>query len=294
MVTSTKEISLSFPKVTLGNLYTSARVFPHSRSWVGQAAGEIKVTLSDNQMLGLALAGEVDIRTLESCAQSIGSLNSMDLSTATYSPNLLAAILKLTKLIELRLDFLSLTSQDFVNLNECPSLQTIWLTGTSTKDDFLPLLKGLGALENIVLKGTVVSDQGMAALAALPCLKILHLPASTGDHGAATLAQSPSLADLDISYSAVTAQGIEALTALKSLHTLYVNDTGLADEAANHFKNMPALKVLFLNGTKVSDKCLDQLAETDLEHLELRDTKVTEIGIARLRNKLRDCAIFGP
>jgi Leucine-rich repeat (LRR) protein len=134
----------------------------------------------------------------------------------------------------------------------------------------------------------------MTDLAALPSLKTLHLPNSVGDSGVAALAQSKSLADLDISYSKISCKAIAALSQLKSLHTLYVNDTGLGDEAVADFKNIFGLKVLFLNGTKVSDKSIDQLAEANLEHLELRDTRATEIGIARLRSKLRDCAIFGP
>jgi hypothetical protein len=293
MVTSTKEIALKFPSATLGNLYTSPCTFPHSRSWVGQASGEIKLNINEQQMLGLALAHEVDLKTLENCP-SLGQMASLDLSTANYSAGLLAGILKITKLIELRLDFLKLTSQDFVNLNECPTLRTIWLTGTTTEDDFLPLLKGLSGLENIVLKSTAVGDKGMTDLAALPSLKTLHLPNSVGDSGVAALAQSKSLADLDISYSKISCKAIAALSQLKSLHTLYVNDTGLGDEAVADFKNIFGLKVLFLNGTKVSDKSIDQLAEANLEHLELRDTRATEIGIARLRSKLRDCAIFGP
>lgn len=293
MVTSTTELTLRFPKNTLGNLYISPRSFPHGRSWAGQASGEVRITVGEHQILGLAMANDIDLKTLEGL-EAMQHITSMDLSTTNYSANLLAGIIKITKLVELRLDFLKLTSQDFVNLNECSTLKSIWLTGSSTEDDFLPLLKGVPSLENIVLKSTTVSDKGMAALAALPNLQTLHLPSAIGDAGVEALSKSTSLADLDLSYCKISGKAIESLASLNTLHTLYVNDTGLGDDSAPEFKKIKALKVLFLNGTKLTDKCLEHLALDNLEHLELRDAKATEIGIARLRSKLNNCAVFGP
>jgi hypothetical protein len=79
------------------------------------------------------------------------------------------------------------------------------------------------------------------------------------------------------------------------LETLYVNDTAVGDKGLAHLKGHPGLKVLFLNGTKISDKGLDDLATIpNLNHLELRDTTATEIGAARVKSNLKDCAIFGP
>ncbi len=296
MVASTKELTLVFPsKTTLGNLYLSKRTFPHNRSWIGQASGEVKLSLPDQSIIGLAMAHDVDARTAEGSAAALGQITSMDLSTAQYSPAFLAAILKLSTLVELRLDFLNLTSQDFVNLNEATALETLWLTGSTINDQILPLVQGVKTLTSLTIKSTKISDASMKALAALPHLKNLHLPATISDSGVIDLTASSSIEDLDISYTSITAKSLAALANLKSLSTLYVNDTTLSDDSMAEVKNIKGLKVLFLNGTKVTDKCLEQLAEaTQLEHLELRDTKVTEIGIARLRSKLKDCAIFGP
>ncbi len=296
MVASTKELTLVFPsKTTLGNLYLSKRTFPHNRSWIGQASGEMKLSLPDQSIIGLAMAHDVDARTAEGSAAALGQITSMDLSTAQYSPAFLAAILKLSTLVELRLDFLNLTSQDFVNLNEATALETLWLTGSTINDQILPLVQGVKTLTSLTVKSTKITDASMKALAALPHLKNLHLPATISDSGVIDLTASSSIEDLDISYTTITAKSLAALANLKSLSTLYVNDTTLSDDSMAEVKNIKGLKVLFLNGTKVTDKCLEQLAEaTQLEHLELRDTKVTEIGIARLRSKLKDCAIFGP
>ena len=296
MVASTKELCLTFPsKTTLGNLYLSKRTFPHNRSWIGQASGEVKLSLPDQSIIGLAMAHDVDARTAEGSAAALAQITSMDLSTAQYSPAFLAAILKLSTLVELRLDFLNLTSQDFVNLNEATALETLWLTGSTINDQILPLVQGVKTLTSLTIKSTKITDASMKALAALPHLKNLHLPATISDSGVIDLTASASIEDLDISYTTITAKSLAALANLKSLSTLYVNDTTLSDDSMAEVKNIKGLKVLFLNGTKVTDKCLEQLAEaTQLEHLELRDTKVTEIGIARLRSKLKDCAIFGP
>lgn len=296
MVASTTELTLIFPsKTTLGNLYLSKRTFPHNRSWIGQASGEVKLSLPEQSIIGLAMAHDVDARSAEGSAAALGQITSMDLSTSQYSPAFLAAILKLSSLVELRLDFLNLTSQDFVNLNEATALETLWLTGSSINDQILPLVQGVKTLTSLTIKSTKISDASMKALAALPLLKNLHLPATISDNGVVELSASSSLEDLDLSYTTITAKALAALSNLKSLSTLYVNDTTLSDDSMAEVKNIKGLKVLFLNGTKVTDKCLEQLAEAaQLEHLELRDTKVTEIGIARLRSKLKDCAIFGP
>lgn len=296
MVATTKECSLTFPaQQTLGNLYLSKRVFPHNRTWIGQAAGQVKLSLPAESTIGLALAHDVDGKMAESNAAALLQIHSMDLSTARYSAAFLATMMKLSALSELRLDFLTLSTQDFVNLNESSSLETLWLTGSSVDDQMLALLQGVKTLTSLTLKSTKISNNSMKALASLPKLKNLHLPATISDQGIEALAQSPSIEDLDISYTTVTAAALKSLTSLKSLSTLYVNDTNLADDCVSYIKEIPGLKVLFLNGTQVTDKCVDQLAEaSQLEHLELRDTKVTEIGIARLRGKMKDCAIFGP
>jgi len=293
---TTKDLSLTFPaQQTLGNLYLSKRTFPHNRTWVGQAAGEIKLSVPAESVVGLALAHDVDAKMAQGSAAALSQIHSMDLSTAKYSPAFLATMMKLSALNELRLDFLTLSTQDFINLNESTSLETLWLTGSSVDDQMLPLLQGVKTLTSLTLKSTKISNASMKALASLPKLKNLHLPASIGDSGVEALAQSNSIEDLDISYTVISAAALKALMVLKTLSTLYVNDTNLADDCVSHIKEISGLKVLFLNGTQVTDKCLDQLAEaTQLEHLELRDTKVTEIGIARLRGKMKDCAIFGP
>lgn len=296
LVASTKELTLTFPsKTTLGNLYLSKKAFPHNRSWVGQASGEVSLSVPDQSMVGLAMGHDVDSRSADANGAALNQIASMDLSTAQYSPAFLATILKLSVLAELRLDFLNLVSQDFVNLNEATALETLWLTGSSINDQILPLVQGVKTLTSLTVKSTKITDASMKSLAALPNLKNLHLPATIGDSGVADLSTSGSLEDLDLSYTTITAKALASLSNLKSLSTLYVNDTTLSDDSMAEVKNIKGLKVLFLNGTKVTDKCLEQLAEaTQLEHLELRDTKVTEIGIARLRSKLKDCAVFGP
>ncbi|HEY9784442.1 MAG TPA: hypothetical protein V6D17_03500, partial [Candidatus Obscuribacterales bacterium] len=59
--------------------------------------------------------------------------------------------------------------------------------------------------------------------------------------------------------------------------------------------SIASLKIIFLSGTKVTDNGLAQLANLPtLEHLELRDTAVSEVGTARIRTKFPNCAVFGP
>ncbi len=59
-----------------------------------------------------------------------------------------------------------------------------------------------------------------------------------------------------------------------------------------HFKNCNNLTVLSLGGTRVTDASLDQLAVLPrLTTLELRNTKVTAAGVAKLAKALPQCKI---
>jgi len=63
-------------------------------------------------------------------------------------------------------------------------------------------------------------------------------------------------------------------------------------ELAHHLKGLTQLRVLVLNGTKVTDAGLEHLKGlTQLKTLQLWNTKVTDEGVKRLQQALRSCSI---
>jgi len=228
----------------------------------------------------------------------MGHLASADLSTTTLAAPLLRALFETTELIEIRLDFLPLSGEvltEFAAGRGLDQLVTLWLTGTSVTDSDLKVFQALKAIRHLALKSTPITNGALATLATFAHLSHLHLPRQVNDQGVEALSVSKSLLELDLSYSSITDGGLAFINSMPQLETLYVNDTAISDHGLAHLKGHPGLKVLFLNGTKVTDKGLEELASVEnLNHLELRDTSATEIGAARLKAKLRDCAIFGP
>jgi hypothetical protein len=293
------DISLTFPaKPSLGNLYVCQREFPHKRAWRGQAAGAVELKLPADHLAGLAFAATALAKQLLEYKDSIAKLASADLSTTTLNAGLLQALFEITQLVEIRLDFLPLSGDvltEFAGGHGLEHLVTLWLTGTSVSDKDLNAFQNLKAVQHLALKSTPITNAAMETLATFAHLTHLHLPRQINDQGLEALSKSKSLLELDLSYSAISDNGLAFVKNMPQLETLYVNDTAVSDKGLGHLKGHPGLKVLFLNGTKITDKGLDELAAVPhLVHLELRDTSATEIGAARVKSNLKDCAIFGP
>lgn len=294
-----QDLTLNFPsKPSLGNLYVCKRAFPHNRSWRGQAAGTVDLKVPEDHLAGLAFASTAQAKQLMEYKDSIAKLASADLSTTTLNAGLLQALFEITQLVEIRLDFLPLSGEvltEFAGGHGLQQLVTLWLTGTSVTDKDLNAFHNLTTVQHLALKNTPITNAALETLAQFTNLTHLHLPKQVNNQGLEALSKSKSLLELDLSYSSITDDGLVFIQSMPQLETLYVNDTAVSDKGLTHLKGHPGLKVLFLNGTKVTDKGLDELAGVaNLTHLELRDTAATEIGAARVRSNLKDCAIFGP
>lgn len=287
-------VKLHFPLArSAGNLYLAQRAFPHSKTWVGQAQNQVALEIKDDSLLGLAFSYDFNDKELPKVAESLKQLESADFSMCTFSSGVLSGLAE-SKLVELRLDFAAISGKDLEVIGKIQSLETIWLTGASVRDEQLLLIKDLPSLTSLTLKSTSLTSHALANLCkGFESLKRLHLPASIDDSGPAYLSEGRSrINELDISYSKISNCCAPHLAQL-GLETLYLNDTEIGDDALSELSQSKTLKVLFLNGTLITDKGLNHLENlTTLEHLELRDTRITEIGAARLRSKLKDCAVF--
>ncbi len=289
-------VKLNFPLAkSAGNLYQAQKQFPHSKTWVGQALGQVELPAREDSLLGLAFSYDFSEKDAPKVTD-LSHFTSVDFSMGAFSSKVLAAMLQ-SPLVELRLDFAALSKEDLENLAKQESIETIWFTGASLRDEQLANLGTLPRLTSLALKSTALSSRALELMggAGFQSLRRLHLPANIDDQGVDFLVRGESLiTELDLSFSKISDAAGKALASLK-IETLYLNDTAFGDAGLEQLKNSPTLKVLFLNGSKITDKGLTQLAEMSaLEHLELRDTKITEMGAARLRGKLKDCAVFGP
>jgi len=258
----------------------------------------VELKVPADHMMGLAFANTTLAKNLTEYKEAIAHLGSADLSTTTLNAPLLQALFENSHLVEIRLDFLPLSGEvltEFAAAKGLDKLATLWLTGTSVTDGDLLAFQKLASIEHLALKSTAITNAAMGTLAKFGNLTHLHLPRQINDQGVEALSASKSLLELDLSYSSITDGGLAFIKDMPQLQILYINDTAVTDAGLAQLGGHPSLRVLFLNGTKITDKGLDHLAQVEkLVHLELRDTPATEIGSARLKGKLRECAVFGP
>ncbi|MGO9600262.1 MAG: leucine-rich repeat domain-containing protein [Isosphaeraceae bacterium] len=138
------------------------------------------------------------------------------------------------------------------------------LSGSAVANDDLAVLKTLGKLEALSLRGTRITDAGVPHIAA-----------------------AGKLRNLDLDQTQVTDAGLASLTGLTSLRGLFLAKTQITDAGLPQLNSLTKLWALSLRGTKVTDAGLLHLGRmSNLRLIELTDTMVTEAALAKLRGDL--------
>jgi hypothetical protein len=108
------------------------------------------------------------------------------------------------------------------------------------------------------LRGTPLTDQGLAQLASLPALRIL-----------------------DLTETRVTDAGLEALSGCSGLVYLNLFGTSIGDESLTALTRLGKLRFLYLGGTRLTDAGLARLGElSSLEYVHVTGSQVTPTGRA--------------
>ncbi|MCE9568181.1 MAG: leucine-rich repeat protein, partial [Planctomycetes bacterium] len=163
-----------------------------------------------------------------------------------------------------------LTDAGLLNLKNCRSLTSLWLSDTLVTDAGLAAFKDWKTLEWLVLGGCKnVTDQGLT-----------------------NFKDCKNLTDLWLNETQVTNAGLASFKDCQALTHLELINTQVGDAGLANFKNCKKLKEVWLNGSKVGDAGLAYLREcTALTQLNVRKTKVTAAGIADLRKAVAECKI---
>ncbi len=190
-----------------------------------------------------------------------------------------------------------------------PSLRVLNLSGAHIKDDDLGSLAAVGSLEKLNLAGCRVSDEGLLPLATLPRLRNLDLAGTCirGDalrsfsslrelelgadphlDGSLSFLQTQThLTHVSIYGGALKPVAIENLSALPKLQELRVWDTGLDESALKPLRSHPHLRLLYLQGMKLTKASAPFIADIPhLEKLELGDVE-THQEMPQLLRRLR-------
>ena len=167
-------------------------------------------------------------------------------------------------------------------------------SGWKITDAGLVHLNGLAQLETLSLDNTAITGPGLVHLKGLTDLKLLGLRRSqVTDAGLVHLKGLTKLKQLDLWQTQITDNGLVHIKGLTSLQELLLTGCqNVTDAGLVHLKGLTNLQNFSLWAAPVTDAGLVHLqGMTNLKILDLRDTKVTDAGVAELKQALPNCEI---
>lgn len=152
---------------------------------------------------------------------------------------------------------------------------------------------GLARVHTVELRDTNVDDGTVESLAAITSLRrLIFYRCPVTDAHAARIAHLKRLEDLWLTSSNITDDGLRHIASLRNLRFLCVSDTRVTGDGLRWIVDLPNLRRLHVFGTAVDDGDVPQLSRLrEVETLDLRQTRVTQSGVDRLRRALPNTRI---
>jgi len=198
----------------------------------------------------------------------------------------MAGIATLQTVDEMEIDADRLTDAGLASIAKLRNLEVLHLVGTSMMtDEGLKALATLPKLRHLRLSGPF-TDKGLAYLAAAPSLKVMWLetPNAT-EKGLRELAQIKTLERLTVPWlDRITPRSMVFLQTMPKLKALGVGDAMNSDAGVAALASLSNLEVLALKGgPALTDNGLKPLAAMPkLRVLEIYHSRITEQGLAHL------------
>ncbi len=219
------------------------------------------------------------------------------LVTRNLDDDALNELPRFTSLRELHLNFSDVTDSGMARIGDCRTLESLWLNCQQVTDEGLARLSPLENLQELVLVGMPrITSAGLGVVQSMPGLRRLLLVRCAGvDDGVAVHLRGLKLEAADFEQtSRVGDQTALALASMPTLREINLNFCdGVSDEGIEAIAALPALEILLLHGlSRITDRSLNALARAQSLNaldLPLRDTGITEQGIAKLKSALPDC-----
>ncbi|MEM8945462.1 MAG: DUF4375 domain-containing protein [Planctomycetota bacterium] len=215
-------------------------------------------------------------------------LKNLDLTNTAVTSQCCQVLAKLKTIETLSFWNTRITDGKLGELAVLPKLKSIDLGDTS--------LTGVGLhsfnvipLEELYLRLTAVSDNGLKSIGTLKNLKVVHLEeTSIGDATLERLAQCTQLEELDASYTAITDAGVLHLEKLRELHSLNLGHTAVSDVGLTHIAKLPKLRELYLTDTAITPGAgLLVIGDLkSLEHLALPEHFQGKSNVRKLQDRL--------
>lgn len=273
----------------------------------------------------IGLGGSVAVNGM-SCKQvanlpdEMFEITAVALPESEFEDDQLASLANLKKLTGLYLDSSSISDTALTHLGKLQQLQRLNLAKTKITGAGLSSLGGIPGLTYLNLSESALTNVGLKNIGKLKQLVTLNIPTISGidDTGLAHIAgltnlqelylhNNPQLTDdgikhlqgmhqlteLTLANTGISDAGMKYLSGMKDLEKLHLaNCQRLSDAGFEHLANLKKLKSLQLFLTPITDAGLKHLyGLKKLEMLDLRDTKVTSVGITALKQVIPNCKI---
>lgn len=224
-------------------------------------------------------------------------LTHLDLSQTRITDLGLQQLKNAPGIIELNLYYAEqITDEGMAAIKSWKKLKRINLRGTKVTDTTLEHLANVTTLESIDVGFAQITDVGLDRLSPLVNLKELVIGGNKlTDNGLQALRQLPNLTSLNLGGSqrtdsglwtiSLTEQGLDSITTLKDLRELRLDGMPVTARWLEKLKPLTKLERLSLQGCKrLGDDAASSLAAWPaLRVLDVKGTALTEKGIAEFR-----------
>jgi len=179
-------------------------------------------------------------------------------------------------------------------LGPLDNLDELTLKQTSITDDGLRHLAGLRQLRILTIENAPIQGRGFAALENLSALRSLDVTSTRfDDEGMPALQTFPSLHVLRCENTLIHGNGIKQLLRSTQLETLDAGNCPITDEALANLRQLPSrLHWLDVSHSQITDASLDSLETgTELSVLSIVGTKTTPARIKQFQAKCPWCFV---
>lgn len=233
-------------------------------------------------------------------------LTQLDLSLTRITDHGLQQLKNAPGIVDLNLYYAEqVTDEGVAAFRGWKKLKRLNLRGTKITDTTLEHLANVTTLESLDIGYAQITDVGLDRLTALPNLKELNLGGNKlTDAGLQSLRQLQGLTSLNLGGSqrtdsglwsiSLTESGLDAVITLKELRELRLDETATSARWLEKLKALDKLERLSLQGCKrLGDDAAPLLASLPaLSVLDLKGTAMTEKGIAELKRVKQEVRIY--
>ena len=155
---------------------------------------------------------------------------------------------------------LPLTDAEWASLSGLAGLRELVLERGRADDGRAEILATLTGLERLVLRESPLSDAGFRRLAECHMLRDVNVPqAACTAAGVRALAALPHLRSLRLGGAHLTGPEVcEAVASLSQLRSLHLIDVPIGDDGLAALQRLPGLWNLYLDGSGVSDEAWER------------------------------------